>query len=127
MQLKEGGTIMGVNIVETIKFTFVKMQRRTSYKYILMMLGLPVYMFAFIYFLIKKKNDTYFRSVENTRADLINSGYKENLQQELKEQLLRKHEFFNEKVSEQDLAKQVDKLIAEKFEKAALEKTQEQL
>ncbi|HLU22092.1 ABC transporter permease [Lederbergia graminis] len=118
---------MGANIVETIKFTFVKMQRRPSYKYILMILGLPVYIFAFIYFLIKKKNDAYFRIVENTRADLINSGYKENLQQELKEQLLRKHEFFNEKVSEQELSKQVDKLTTEKFEKAVLEKTQEQL
>ena len=54
---------------------------------------------------------------------MTTSGYKEELMLDFKEQLLRKHSFFNKEVNEQEIDKEVEKLTEEQFRKTSTKKT----
>ena len=54
---------MGVNkeatpyfrLSDILQYTFGKMERRPSYKYLLLILGLPVHLIVFLFYLIEEK------------------------------------------------------------------------
>src|SRR5690606_16334141 len=102
--------------------TYKKMQLRPSYKYLLWILGLPVHIFVFLYYLYKRKNDSYFVILEETKNALLASGYKDDVRRDFQHQLLRKHEFYNEKISQLALDHQAKKRAEEKFQKTLLDR-----
>ena len=122
---------MGVNkeatpyfrLSDVLQYTFGKMERRPSYKYWLLILGLPVHLIVFLFYLLKRKDDTYTSIYEEVRASLTASGYKEESMLDFKEQLLRKHSFFNKEVNEQEIDREVEKLAEEQFRKTLTKKT----
>lgn len=124
---------MGVNkeatpcfgLLNVLQYTFGKMERRPSYKYWLLILGLPVHLIVFLFYLSKGKNDAYSSIYEEVRASLTASGYKEGAMLDFKEQLLRKHSFFNREVNEQEIDREVEKLSEEQFRKTLTKKTNE--
>ena len=73
---------MGVNkeatpyfgLSDVLQYTFGKMERRLSYKYWLLILGLPVHLIVFLFYLLKRKDDTYSSIYEEVRASLTASG-----------------------------------------------------
>ena len=122
---------MGVNkeatpyfrLLDVLQYTFGKMERRPSYKYWLLILGLPIHLIVFLFYLLKRKDDTYTSIYEEVRASLTASGYKEASMLDFKEQLLRKHSFFNKEVNEQEIDREVEKLAEEQFRKTLTKKT----
>ncbi|MBS4220662.1 ABC transporter permease [Bacillus sp. FJAT-49711] len=117
----------GESVQALLSRTYMKMQLRPSYKYLLWILGLPVHIFVFFYYLYKRKNDSYFVILEETKKSLLTSGYKEELRRDFQNQLLRKQEFFNEKISQREIDQKAEKWAEEKFQKTLLEKTKEDL
>lgn len=105
-----------------LQYTFMRMQRSPSYKYLLLILGLPIHLIVYLFFLVKKKDDEYSLLHEKMGRTLEATGYKDELRIAYKEQFLRKHTFFNEKMDEQKVNKEVDRLVEEQFEKTLLEK-----
>ena len=99
------------------------MQQRLSYKYLLLILGLPIHLIAFIFYLFKSKGNLSDPIQEKISTSLAASGYEEKLRHEYKEQLLRKHTFFNQKVNEQKLDQEVEQLVAVQYRKILMEKT----
>jgi peptide/nickel transport system permease protein len=124
---------MGVNkeatpyfrLLDVLQYTYGKMERRPSYKYWLLILGLPIHLIVFLFYLLKRKDDTYTLIYEEVRASLTASGYKEESMLDFKEQLLRKHSFFNREVNEQEIDREVEKLAVEQFRKTLTTKTNE--
>ncbi|MBD7984517.1 ABC transporter permease [Sporosarcina sp. Sa2YVA2] len=110
-----------------IRDSYEKMHQRNSYNWIMILLGFPVHLFLFIYFVWKKRDRTYASLIEEVKESLIAEGYKEKLMLEFKDQLIRKYAFFGQQVSEADLTKQAETLTEERFHKTVEARANEAL
>lgn len=115
------------NLSDIILHTYSKMQLRRSYKYLLIILGLPIHFIVFLVYFYKKKDDTYFSVLVEKRQDLLATGFKEELKLEFKKQLVRKQTFFGEKVNKRKTDKQAEKLTEAKLQKTLERETNEAL
>ena len=84
------------NLTMQISQTFVKMQQIPTYKWALVILGMPVYLVVFFIFLFQKKNDAYKEVQQVVKQRLLDSGYLDELREEFKGQLTRKYDFFHQ-------------------------------
>ena len=122
---------MGVNkevtpyfrVSEVLHYTFGKMERRRTYKYWLLILGFPVHLIVYLFYLSKRGDNTYTLIYEEVKASLTAAEYKEASMLVFKEQLLRKHSFFNKEVNEREIDNEVQKLAEEQFRKTLTKKT----
>lgn len=103
--------------LETIRYTYSKMSLRSFYHGLLLLLGLPVTLFVFIVYLFQKNNDAYSTVLEETRASLLGTGYRERLKEDFKQQLIQKQRFFNKPVVEQSIDGEAQKWADEEFNK----------
>ncbi|WP_342539641.1 ABC transporter permease [Sporosarcina sp. FSL K6-1540] len=108
---------------DVLRYTFGKMGRRPTYKYLLLILGLPVHVIVFLFYLSKRGDNKYSSIYEEVRASLTSTGYKEAAMLDFKEQLLRKQSFFNKEVNEREIDRQVEELAEEQFRKTLTKKT----
>jgi len=113
----------GVSLLGIFQFTYTKMQKRLSNKYLLLILGLPIHLIVFLLYSLKSKSDISTSIKEEVKDTLASSGLEEELRQEFKEQLLRKHTFFNQEMKIEKLDEEVERLVAEQFEKVLTERT----
>ncbi|MFC7750220.1 ABC transporter permease [Paenibacillus thermoaerophilus] len=97
------------------------------YRYLILLLGAPVHLVVWLVYLYKRRTDSYSSELAKTKLELIASNYKEELRAELKEQLLRKHRFFGQQVSQRELDRQVEKLTEAQFRAAVIERTEQKL
>lgn len=105
-----------------LSYVFGKMMKRPSYKYLLLVLGLPLHLIIFFFYQSKRKNDTYFTIHRIINNSLQTAGLKEKLLSDFQEQYIRKHSFFQEKVDEQQMNREVDRLTEERYSKILAEK-----
>ncbi|WP_459503222.1 ABC transporter permease [Bacillus sp. C1] len=121
-QIQKTSTIYGIfNLSNIINRTYEKMQLRLPYKYLILILGLPVNIVVFLIYLYRKRRDSYFSILEETKNSLLKTGYRENVRLELLDQTLRKQTFFNEKTSMQKTNQLVEKLTNEQFHNILIE------
>lgn len=111
------------NLSTIIYQSYSKIQQHPSYKYLILLLGLPVHLIVLLVYLSKKKNDSYTSIFIEMKKALLISGYKEELILEYKEQILRKQAFFGEKAGEKDSDKIAKQWAEEQFQKTLVEKT----
>ncbi|KQL37083.1 peptide ABC transporter permease [Psychrobacillus sp. FJAT-21963] len=114
------------DISDHLAFIFGKLMKRAPFRFLLIILGFPLHFITFFYYQLKKKNDTYSIIYEKMNASLKNSGLKEELKREFADQYVRKHAFFSEKVNEQEMEREVEKLAEERYTKVLSEKIEEQ-
>lgn len=119
--------LAGFNLLDIFQFTYSKMQKRLSNKYLLLILGLPIHLIVFLFYLFISKDSLSASIQEEVRASLAASGYEDELRREYEEQLIRKHTFFNQEVKSQKLDQEVEKLVAEQYGKILTEKTNEEM
>ncbi|WP_277586951.1 ABC transporter permease [Psychrobacillus antarcticus] len=105
-----------------LSYVFGKMMKRTSYRYLLLILGFPLHLIVFLFYRVKRKNDTYFTIRNKINTSLQTAGLKEKLIRDFKEQYVRKHAFFQEKVDEQDMNREVERIAQERYLKILAEK-----
>ncbi|GGB52702.1 membrane protein [Lentibacillus populi] len=123
----EGGDVKTADLPGLIPYTYGKMQHRHTYQFILFILGLPVYLYVFVIYLFRKKNDAYFSIREEIKQSLLSSEYSERMKLEFKDELVQKRKFFNTDISEKQIDNQVEKWTAEYFDKTLAEKTTKKL
>lgn len=124
---KTNNTYVKFNLLNSFLQTYRKLRLRPNYKWLLFILGLPVNLVVYLIYLYERKNEVYSSILEETKQNLLASGYKEQLMLEYKNQLLRKHAFFHENVHEQETNRLVQKWTEEQFQKMLIEKTVESL
>lgn len=110
------------NLANIINRTHGKIQLRLPYKYLLLILGLPVNIVVFFIYLYRKRGDSYFSILKETKNSLLESGYREHVRHELLDQVLQKQEFFGQKVSIQKTNQLVEKWTEKQFHKTVIEK-----
>ncbi|MFS3914376.1 ABC transporter permease [Bacillus australimaris] len=103
------------------------MQLRRTYQILLWIVGLPVHLIVFFYYLHKRKQDTYIDVFEEVKHRLIASGDKEKIRADIHQQVLRKKEFFNEKIKPHEIDKQTKQWTEETFQKIVRLKVEEEL
>lgn len=89
--------------IKRIQYTYNKMHHRPMYLYALFILGLPVYIFTFIFYLFRKKDDTYAKLKKELEDELHDSEYSRQMLEEFKKQIRDKKAFFNETIDEQEI------------------------
>src|SRR5690606_5161987 len=77
----------------------------------------PVTLFVFIFYLFQKNNEAYSKVLQETRASLLGTGYRERLKEDFKQQLIQKQRFFNKPVVEQSIDGEAQKWADEEFNK----------
>lgn len=123
-------TLKKRNVPSVIRMNAAKMFKRPFYGIILFVLGLPVFIFVCIYFVIQniRQKDVYRSVSEKARQRLIASGYQEKLQADLSDQLQQKLMFFDrEKMSRSAFDLQVNKWVDKEFDKRLQEEVIEDL
>ncbi|WCF05992.1 ABC transporter permease [Paenibacillus thiaminolyticus] len=100
-----------------------KMLLNPSYKYAVLLLGLPVHLIVFIIYLIRRRHDTYASAREKIEADLLASGCKDRLRAEIEEQTLRKRAFFGQQASKTASAREIERWTEAEFRKTLTERT----
>ncbi|QUG40167.1 ABC transporter permease [Psychrobacillus sp. INOP01] len=109
-----------------LSYVFEKMMKRTSYKYLLLVLGFPLHLIIFFFYRLKRKNDTYFTIHKKINDSLKTAGLREKLLSEYKEQYVCKLDFFHEKVDEKQMNIEVDRLAQERYSKILVEKIEDE-
>ncbi|WP_423781995.1 ABC transporter permease subunit [Brevibacillus agri] len=114
-------------VTASLRTAACKMFLYPPYRLLLLLLGAPVTLVAWVVYLYRKKTGPYASELAKTRLELTASGYKEELQAEIAEQLRRKHRFFGQQVSERELNRQAEKEAKARFRAAILERTEQKL
>lgn len=124
-----GGTeAAGTNrLANTISTTYRKILLNPSYKYFLLLLGAPVNLVVFLIYMVQSKKDAYSTLRTKIEDRLLASGYRDQLLADNKEQLLRKHAFFKQNVSEDKLRREAEAMTKAQFQSAVDEQTRREL
>lgn len=107
--------------------TFWKMNQYPLLKWVMLIIGLPVYVISFFIYLFKRKNDTHKQLRQDLAAELAQADVKGQLIDKHIEQLKRKHSFFGQNVSEQQTNQEAEKLAEAEFQKLLEEKVTEMM
>ncbi|MBH5318797.1 ABC transporter permease [Paenibacillus sp. GSMTC-2017] len=86
-----------------------------TYRLFLLLAGAPITLVVFGIYLYRRSKHGYHGIIEEIQHELIQSGYKNILLQEAREQLERKHHFFGQNVSPDQVALQSEAIASKKF------------
>ncbi len=114
-------------LIGSISTTYHKILLNPSYKYLLLLLGAPVNLVVFLFYLVQRRKDDYTAAENRIRSAMLASGYLEALQGEIAQQQKRKHEFFNQKISEQQLQQEVERIAQARFKEELRDRTTKEL
>ena len=104
----------------------LKMFKRPFYRTVMFILGLPVFIFIYIYFLIEriKQKDAYRTVEKEAEKRLLATNFRDQLNEDYSDQLRQKMKFFDEKeMSQKAFQQQVDLWVEEEFNKILQEET----
>lgn len=116
---------MGQVVSDILQQSHRKMQGRWVYKYLLLLAGIPIHLITYLFYLFKRKDHTYFSTLDEVKREMIAAGDKEELLGLYKEQLHRKQAFFKEEVNKEKTNEQAFQLAEQQFEKKAIDRTDE--
>ncbi|MCV4234715.1 ABC transporter permease [Virgibacillus sp. LDC1] len=114
-------------LIGLISSTYSKILLNPSYRYLLLLLGAPVNLVVFLFYLVQRKKDDYTAAENRIRSEMLAAGYLEALRSEMMEQQKRKHDFFKQKVNEGQLRQEVDKIVEARFQEVLKERTAKEL
>ncbi|NMM51986.1 ABC transporter permease [Paenibacillus aquistagni] len=97
------------------------------YRWIVLLVGLPVNFVVLLFYLYQRRSDTYSEIRRRTKQELLDSDYKKELQSSFAEQLDRKEQFFGGKISEQERKRQIERWTEEEFNRTLEERTEARL
>lgn len=115
------------DLTSIIGTAYSKMFLNPPYRFLILVLGAPVHLVVWLVYLYKRMTDSYSSELAQTKLELLASNYKDELRAEIKEQLLRKHRFFGQQVSQRELDRQVEKLTEAQFRAEIKERTDKKL
>ncbi len=98
-----------------INRNFEKMFKNKQYKIWLIVTGCLSLVFVYIKYALQKPNDPFSKILERTEKRLLESGAKERIAQEAREQVEKKNAFFKKNISAEAAAKQAEKIAASKW------------
>lgn len=104
-----------------------KMLLHPIYRWIVLLVGLPIHIVVLLFYLYERRSDGYSEILRRTKQELLDSDYKEELRCSFQEQLERKEQFFGKKISEQVKLKRVKRWTEEEFNRTLQERTKQQL
>ncbi|MCJ7842980.1 ABC transporter permease [Lederbergia sp. NSJ-179] len=110
-----------------LSFTYGKMLTRSSYKFWVILLGLPVHLLVFFIYLYKRRQDPSFTILNETHGKLVAADYKAKLMEEFENEYRRKQEFFSKKIIPKEMKQHAKKWSDKQFQKVLFEQTNEQL
>lgn len=114
-------------LVNHLRFIYGKMLLHPVYRYVLIILGLPINLIVYKVWRSKRKIDDWSTVKQQVEQEMNNSSYRDTKRLELEEQLRRKYRFFKQEVSEATFKKQAENWLEETFQKELLERASRNL
>ncbi|MCG7405946.1 ABC transporter permease [Paenibacillus sp. ACRRX] len=114
-------------LLQRIAAAYGKMMLNPTYRVLVLLLGAPVHIFVYFYYWRERKSDPYLLALEDTKQELLASGYHDSLIEDIRDQQIRKHQFFQEQIEPQTLERQVAAIAASQFQAEAHEQTMARL
>ncbi|WP_240041321.1 ABC transporter permease [Paenibacillus ginsengarvi] len=106
---------------------YSKMLMHPVYRLFLLLAGAPVSIVVGITCLYRKRRGHHPEQRRSVEKQLLESGLRDRLLAETKEQLRRKHQFFNQRISEKQLEHEAERIASDKFKEAVDLETEAQL
>lgn len=113
-------TAMDSPLVDRLGNIFVKMLLHPAYRFLLLLAGSPLHLVVYCFYLYNKKMSTHKTALDKIEQQWTSSGYRDRLFEETKEQLERKHRFFNQSITSEKLDREANRITAIKFREALL-------
>ncbi|MBB4823298.1 peptide/nickel transport system permease protein [Sporosarcina luteola] len=107
--------------------SFREAQRKSMYRFLLYLAGLPLHLVLFVIYVLKKKDNTYEVTLAKVEQELLKEGREKRYLAEYADQLRRKAEFFQEQSTPEKIQRQAEELSAERFKREAVQITDERL
>ncbi|WP_028546270.1 ABC transporter permease [Paenibacillus taiwanensis] len=114
-------------LLQKLAAAYGKMMLNPTYRVLVLLLGAPVHIFVYLYYWRERKNDPYALALDQTKQALLASGYYDRLIEDIRDQQIRKHRFFQEQMEPQVLERQVAAIAAAQLQAEAHEQTMTQL
>lgn len=111
-----GQAASSFNLIESISTVYRKMLMHPTYRFFLLLAGAPVTIIVYFIYLYRKSNNGYTKAVTKKREAMLADGVMDRLLAEARDQLTRKHRFFNQKVSTDPLEREARRLAEKKFD-----------
>lgn len=118
-------TVPRHGLVDRIAAIYSKMLLHPTYRFLLLLAGAPVTVIVYCIYRYRQSTNGYNRLMEETRAKLLESGYRDRLLLEAKDQLFRKQRFFGQTVSQEQTEREAERIAAEKFDEALNQRMKE--
>ncbi|MGI2294433.1 ABC transporter permease [Paenibacillus sp. GXUN7292] len=87
-----------------------------TYRFFLLLAGAPVTIIVYFIYLYRKSNNGYTEAASKKREAMLAEGVMDRLLAEARGQLTRKHRFFNQKISSDQLEREARRLADKKFD-----------
>jgi len=97
------------------KQIFNEMTTKSSYSFVLFLLGFPVHIVTYFLFLLKRDKHSYAHKFAQTKEQLISQGKMQAWEAEYKQQEQTKAAFFKRSLNEQQLVSTVNQLTEQKL------------
>lgn len=110
--------VTGSRLADRIGNIYSKMLLHPVYRFLLLVAGAPVHVIVGIFYLYRRKQDGHRELRRSLERKLLESGCRDRILSETKEQLTRKYLFFNQQVGQKQLEHEVERITAEKFKEA---------
>jgi len=91
-----------------------------TYRLLLLLAGAPVTVIVYCVYQYRKSKNGYDALIEETRSKLLESGYRDKLLAEAKDQLLRKQHFFGQIVSAEQTEREAERIASRKLDEKLL-------
>ncbi|MFD0712956.1 ABC transporter permease subunit [Paenibacillus sp. GCM10027626] len=118
-------TVPRNGFVDRIAAIYSKILLHPTYRFLLLLLGAPVTIIVFCFYRYRQSKAGYHLLVEKERSKLLESGIRDRLLSETRDQLQRKHRFFEQKVSPGQLEQEVERITSRKFEELLRQRMKE--
>lgn len=120
-------TAAGSRLTDRLGDIYSKMILHPGYRLLLLLFGAPVNAVIGLVYLIAKRGNDHRGLRQSLQKSLLESGFRDRILSEVREQLIRKHQFFNQQVHPDRLAREAERITAEKFNEALRERINEHL
>lgn len=111
-----GQAASSFNLNESISTVYRKMLMHPTYRFFLLLAGAPVTIIVYFIYLYRKSNNGYTEAASKKREAMLAEGVMDRLLAEARDQLTRKHRFFNQKISSDQLEREARRLADKKFD-----------
>ncbi|GGA09757.1 membrane protein [Paenibacillus marchantiophytorum] len=105
-------------LVDRLGNIFYKMLLHPTYRFLLLLAGAPVHLIIYLVYLRRKKLSMHKAALDKIEREWTSAGYRDLLFAEAKEQLERKHQFFNQIIDPEKLAREANRITESKFREA---------